>query len=533
MNETPAVGIHASLDPDDVDAGDPRSPSPGRLRRTVLANLAGSGWTAVTAVVSVPLYIKFMGIESYGLVGFFVTLVAASSLLELGLGATLNRECARWSVTDSPAGGVRDLIRTLEVIYWALATAVGAVTVLLAPVIARHWLNSSTLAPETIESAIVVMGLVLTFQLPLSLYSGGLRGLHRQVRLTVVLVVMITVRNGGAVFVLWLVSPTIQAFFIWQLVGAAAHTAITGLVLWKILPGTARPRVRLPLLRGVWRFAAGMSGTTVLVLALTQLDKLILSNVLTLEFFAYYSLAALAAGSLAYLFQPVFQAAFPRFSALVAAGDEPGLVRTYHRMAQFVAVLVVPAALVGAAFSRRILEIWTGNDMTAGNTHIVMTLLLLGTALNGLMTLPYALAIAYGWTRWPFYLNLVALTIFLPALVVAVLRYGGTGAAAVWLALNAGYVLIGIHTLHSRLLRSEKVRWYVDDVGIPLAAALAVVLISRIVIPGDLGTATTLLVLGLTLLLATLAAAMSIPGFLRAADLGTIPWWRAQWRRGA
>lgn len=497
----------------------PAPAPPSRLRHNLLANMVGSGWTALAYVVCVPLYIHLMGIESYGLVGFFVTLVAISSLLELGLGATLNRELARRSVEAQATGESRDLVRTLELIYWGLAMAMGVITVLLAPVIAHHWLRSSSLSPATVESAVALMGLVLTFQWPLSLYSGGLRGLERQVELNAILVAMMTLRTGGAVVVLWLVSPTIHAFFVWQLIGAAAHTAVAGTVLWRGLPGEGRPRFRRDLLRGIWRFAAGLSGTSVLILALTQSDKVILSSVLSLRYFAYYSLAALAAGSLAYLFLPVYQAAFPRFSALVAAGNVAGLTRTYHRMAQLVAVLVLPAAILVAVFSRRILELWTGSAATAGQTHTLLWLLILGTALNGLMNVPYALSLAYGWTRWPFLLNLAALAVFLPTLLVTALTFGGTGAAATWLALNAGYVLLGIHTLHRRLLPAEKVRWYVHDVAAPALAAAAVVGLAWLVLPVGLGSAATVVCLGLTLALAMLAAAASAAGLPRPGEL--------------
>ncbi len=39
----------------------------------------------------IPLYIKFLGIEAYGIIGFFTTLQAMFTLLDLGLGYTLNR----------------------------------------------------------------------------------------------------------------------------------------------------------------------------------------------------------------------------------------------------------------------------------------------------------------------------------------------------------------------------------------------------------------------------------------------------------
>ena len=73
----------------------------------------------------VPLYIKFMGIESYGIVGIFASLQAIFSLLDMGLSTTLNRELARLSAIPSREQEMRDLLRTLEIIYWGLAVVVG------------------------------------------------------------------------------------------------------------------------------------------------------------------------------------------------------------------------------------------------------------------------------------------------------------------------------------------------------------------------------------------------------------------------
>ena len=43
----------------------------------------------------VPLYIKFMGVESYGLVGIYFPLLALSDFLDMRLSDTMNREMAR------------------------------------------------------------------------------------------------------------------------------------------------------------------------------------------------------------------------------------------------------------------------------------------------------------------------------------------------------------------------------------------------------------------------------------------------------
>ena len=51
------------------------------------------------------------------------------------------------------------------------------------------------------------------------------------------------------------------------------------------------------------------------------------------------------------------------------------------------------------------------------------------------------------------------------------------GAASIWVILNAGYVLIGIRFMHSRLLKNELFRWYCEDIARPLVGALFLALI--------------------------------------------------------
>jgi O-antigen/teichoic acid export membrane protein len=259
------------------------------------------------------------------------------------------------------------------------------------------------------------MGLVMVLQWPISFYSGGLLGLQRQVLLNGITVTVATLRGFGAVFILWLVSPTIQAFFIWQLVMSALNTFLVVTFLWRSLPPTGeRARFEGKLLQEIWRFAAGMSGISLMALILMQLDKVILSKLLTLEMFGYYTLAGSVATILTRFFGPLFIARYPRFTQLVSQGDEEGLKQLYHRGCQLVSVLVLPVAVVMAVFSKEILLWWTQNPATAAQTAPLLSLLVIGTALNGMMNLPYALKLAYGWTPLAFYINVVTVAVLGP-----------------------------------------------------------------------------------------------------------------------
>lgn len=68
-----------------------------RLAVNVVANLVGQGWPVLISLVVVPLYLKLLGIEAYGLIGFYFMLQGLAQVLDLGLSPTMNREMARYS----------------------------------------------------------------------------------------------------------------------------------------------------------------------------------------------------------------------------------------------------------------------------------------------------------------------------------------------------------------------------------------------------------------------------------------------------
>ena len=79
------------------------------LKTDIIANYVGKFWTAILNILLIPVYIKFLGIESYGLIGFFASLTAVIGILDLGIGNTMNRELAKRSVNPESNKTKRDL----------------------------------------------------------------------------------------------------------------------------------------------------------------------------------------------------------------------------------------------------------------------------------------------------------------------------------------------------------------------------------------------------------------------------------------
>jgi O-antigen/teichoic acid export membrane protein len=444
------------------------------VTRNLLANFSGRLFTGVLTLALVPAYLGFLGMEAYGLVAFFATLQVVVAALDLGLSTTLNREVARLSALEGSAREARDLVRTAEVGYWLVAALVAAAAWPVSSVLASHWFRSVALSPELVRRATLLMLVAAAIQFPFAASSGGLMGLQRQVLLNGILIGGAALRGGGAVFILWLVSPTVDAFLSWHIAAGGIQTIVGAVALWRRLPAAeGRDRFRPGLWRARSRFASGVGLVSLLGLVLSHTDKLILSRVLRLDQFGSYALAGLAASSLYIVITPVFSAVFPRFSQLATAGDQGLVRRLYHETSQAMSVLVIPPALVLALFPREAMLLWTREPETAAQTAPVVRLLVSGVAIHGLVHVPYALQLAHGWTRLALRLNITAILVLIPLLVVLTRYRGAQGAALVWLALNVGYLVFMVQIMHRKLLPGEQWEWYAIDVGLPLLAAAA------------------------------------------------------------
>lgn len=479
------------------------------LKKNVIANFAGSTWSALMGLAFVPFYIRLMGVESYGIVGVFTSMMGMLAVLDLGLSQAMSREMARLVSDERNSKRMVDTARTLEVIYWGVALLVGLMMALVSNFIAYHWLNPEHLSREELQQALWIMALVIALRWPVALYMGGLNGLQRQVRLNILLSAVATVQGIGALALLWFVAPTINVFFWWQALMALVQIIVLRITLWRSLPTVEGGAFNKAVLGNIWRFAAGMSGISLLATILTQVDKLILSKILSLSEFGFYTFAATVAAVLFRLIGPVFTAYYPRLTELVAKNDQPELINTYHQACQLMAVVVLPIAFVLAFFSKEILEIWTHNPDVVSNASMLVSLLTIGNALNGLMNLPYALQLAHGWTKLAFYANVVSVILLVPAIYFATLNWGALGAASVWIILNVGYITISIQIMHRYLLTDDKWRWYMHDVLKPVLAVLTVCITGWALIQNNIENIVKILVMLVTLSFTIVAAIAS------------------------
>jgi len=422
-----------------------------------------------------------LGIESYGLVGFYATLVGSLTILDMGLTATLNRELAKQGAKNRTNKDIRNLAFSLECIYWCIGLLISLVVILLSGFIAKHWVNVESLSVPVVKNSIILMGIVLAFQWPIALYDGGLRGLEKHVLNNTIAVIMTTLRAAGVIVVLKYYSATLDAFFLWQAGISFLYVMIMKIALWKKMPSHyERSKFSKEQIKTVWRFAAGMTSISAVTFFIAQIDKIVLSKILPLSQFGYYTLAFTIASSITLIVMPLSLTFFPRFTKLVAAGNDEELKSLYHKACRLMATFIFPVSFVLIFFIQDILGIWTRSEVTTQNTYLLSQVLIIGSMFNALMVLPYNLIIAHGWVSFSIYQNAIAAVILVPMLFLWTNLYGAMGATFVWLSVNAGYIFISQPLMHRRLLKTELGKWYWNDTLLPMIPSLLIVLLIKI-----------------------------------------------------
>ena len=434
--------------------------------------------------------------EAYGLIGIFALLQVWLTLLDMGMSPTLSREMARFTGGAHKAQSIRDLLRSIEIIGLGIAIVITLGIWAASGWLASDWLRAEKLPVDVVAQAFTIMGLVTALRFIENIYRSSIMGLQRQVLLNIVLSVMATLRGLGAVGILIWVSPTIRAFFIWQAIISITTTGLFAIVLYHTLPVSKHPaRFSLTALKKIKHFAMHMMATSFLQLLLTQVDKILLSRLLTLEAFAYYVLAATVANALSLLPGPVMTAFYPRFTELVAQDNKAALITSYHKSAQLLTVLMGTAAIMLIVFGDTVMALWTKNPELSKQITPLVAVLALGTLLNGMIWIPSAMLLAYGWTRLFVKANFFSVLFIVPAIFWVTPKYGPIGAAWVWVALNIGFGTIAIYFMHRRLLPTEKWRWYGQDIAMPLLAGGIVAIILRWATPAFSSAVAQLIVL--------------------------------------
>jgi O-antigen/teichoic acid export membrane protein len=170
-----------------------------------------------------------------------------------------------------------------------------------------------------------------------------------------------------------------------------------------------------------------------------------------------------------------------------------------------------------------------GNLEVARNSGPILALLVLGTALNGLFHIPYALALARGQTRFVAVMNFAAIAILVPAVWYFAGRYGAIVSAISWVVLNLAYLFVFVPIVHRQFQPRDRLQWIMRDIGVPLVLSVLVLGVARVLMPHGIERIAMAAFIGLALLV-TLSVTVGFSPRIRklageavSRNLGALP----------
>lgn len=405
------------------------------MKRNIVANYLGTGCVALAPMLALPWYLSALGPELFGLIGFVAMVQALLGLLDAGMSQTLVRAVALQ--IEGGADGLRraaDLLLGFERVYWGFALAAGGLFLIVSEQIATNWLVLEKVSVNQAQYAMWGAAVIFMLQFPGSVYRSLMVGAQAQVRLNGVLAAGAVTRHLGGVVVVSM-EPSLSAYLFWHALIAGLETLLRAWLAWKTV-GSNRGSTRWDPAQmcDLWRTVAGMSAATWLGALTVQMDKLLVSKMVNVEQFGYYTIAAAVATGLLQLVYPVMQAALPR--AVQLRADGPGLRRLSLRLAGIFALMVIGGGLAFALLGEWALQAWLKNPVAVEAVHPILSLLLVGTALNALYNVGYMHWIVFEKLQRVLQVNALALLMSVLLIPPLISLYGPIGAAVGWLTIN-------------------------------------------------------------------------------------------------
>jgi O-antigen/teichoic acid export membrane protein len=456
------------------------------LKINMIAGYAAQIYTAVAGIVILPFYLHYMGDEAYGLVAIFVMLQGWLLLLDMGLSPTMAREMAQLRAGAVGVNDVRRLLHRLEAMFAGVAAIVAVTMIVGARWLATHWLRLDHLPIAIVETSLMLMAPALALRLCSGLYRGAVSGLERIVWLSGFNAAIATARYALVIpwFLFFGTSPI--GFFAFQLAVAVVEVVTLRLhchALLHSIPGASRPSLPPRPFKTVLAFSFSIGLGASLWSVISQVDKLVLSRLLSLADYGYFSLAVVAASGVGLAAGPITFALSPRFAHLHAAGQGTALIDLYRRATQLVAIVAASTATMLVCFAGAVLWAWTGRADLAQRTATTLALYAAGNAASAVATMVFFLQFAVGDLRLHVRGMIVMLVLLLPALVWATLQYGMVGAGAVWLGANLLYLVAWAGVVHRRFAPGLHLRWLFGDVARIAAPTLLFGIAARTLIP--------------------------------------------------
>jgi O-antigen/teichoic acid export membrane protein len=403
--------------------------SPASLTRNVLWNFAGQIAPLFAAVIAIPVLIRGLGTDRFGLLTLAWMVIGYFSLFDFGLGRALIK-------LVSEALGEGRLTEIPKLVWTALALmALLGIAGAASMFVLSGWLVASALkVPENLQTEGLNSFRVLAFSIPVVIFATGLRGILEAYR-RFDLVNLVRMPLGILTFVAPLAVLPFSSrldVIVTALLGVRILLCIVNAMMCeRVVPGLLwRFSYSGRLVRPMLRFGGWMTVTNVISPVMVYMDRFLISGVLGLAAVAYYVTPFEIVTKLLIIPGALVGVLFPMFSAGLAT-DRLQTAQLFRRSVNWLFLCVFPIVLLITVFAADGLRLWLSDEF-AQRGAAVLQWLATGVLINSLAYVPFAFVQGAGRPDLSAKLHLAELPFYLLVLWLFMQQWGIVGAAAAW-----------------------------------------------------------------------------------------------------
>lgn len=399
------------------------------LARNTIWNLIGGGGPMLVAIVCIPILIKGLGKDRFGVLALAWVIIGYAGFFDLGVGRALTQLVAR-KLGAGEDHEVPALVWTSLALMLVLGIVGGAAVALISPWLVHHALH----IPAALQRETLYSFYLLGLSLPIVITTAGLRGFleaHQRFDLVSALRIPLNVFVfAGPLLVLPFshsLFPVVAVLVGGRVVGWVAHLLLCLRVMPRLRHQIAwhNPSVGRLLSFGGWLTVTNIIGPLML-----SLDRFLIGALLSVTAVAYYATSYELVARLFAVSAALAGVMFPAFSTSFTQ-DPRHAARLYDQSLLAIAGVLAPACFLIVLLANPILILWVGPQF-AEHSFRVAQILSIGVLVLGLESIPFALLQAIGRPDLPAKLNVIELPFYLGAFWFLTVRYGLVGAAAAW-----------------------------------------------------------------------------------------------------
>ena len=399
------------------------------LAKNTVWNLIGNGAPAIVAVFCIPVLIRGLGKERFGLLTLAWVLIGYAGLFDLGLGRALTQLVAQ-KLGIGEEREIPSLVWTSLLLMLVLGLVGTAVVFLISPWLAGRALNvPGALLAETQKSFRLI-----GYSIPVVITATGMSALleaHQRFGL------VNSVRIPMGVFTV--AGPLLVLPFSKSLVAVVAVLVIGRVFAWaanlalclRVEPELRRSFSLKPAAVGpLLRFGGWITIANIVNPILVSVDRFFVGAALPVVMVGYYTAPFDTVTKLWMVPRSLTATVFPACSSL-GSERRKELEILYSRSIKYLFLILAPISLVLFLFAGQIMQLWLGHDFAEYST-VVLRILAVGVFVNCFAHVPYCFLQALGRpdaTAKLFLIELVPYGVFAWSMI----RHGGiVGAATAW-----------------------------------------------------------------------------------------------------